>query len=51
VRIAFDAEKSTPGARPDADGFVTWSVTLPAGGQAERKLRYALEKTKEVVGL
>ncbi|MCU0722711.1 MAG: mucoidy inhibitor MuiA family protein [Planctomycetes bacterium] len=51
VRITLDAEKTRPAAKPDENGFVSWPVRLPPGGHAEIALRYAVERTKDVVGL
>lgn len=51
VRVRLDEAASSPGTQADRDGFVRWTVTLPAGGTAERKLRYTLERHKDVRGL
>ncbi|MHC5020490.1 MAG: mucoidy inhibitor MuiA family protein [Planctomycetota bacterium] len=51
VKVEPDAEHTTEGKTPDADGFVTWSVTLPPFGTTHVKLRYTLKIHKDVVGL
>jgi uncharacterized protein (TIGR02231 family) len=51
VKISFDAKASTPDARPDDDGFVTWNVSLPGGGHGTHKLHYSIVKHKDVQGL
>jgi uncharacterized protein (TIGR02231 family) len=51
VKIAVDAERTTRGARPDGDGFVTWTVDLPPRGHQELTLVYELRKHEDVVGL
>jgi uncharacterized protein (TIGR02231 family) len=51
VRIKMNAAGSSDGATPDSDGMVRWTVTLPAGGTAERVLAWRVEKKKDVAGL
>jgi uncharacterized protein (TIGR02231 family) len=48
VKITFDREATVPPAVPDADGHLTWHVTLPPGGNRTMKLRYTLERPKDV---
>jgi uncharacterized protein (TIGR02231 family) len=51
VRVRFEAEESTPGARPDDDGFVRWKVNLPPGGTKTITMCYRVEKRKDVTGI
>jgi uncharacterized protein (TIGR02231 family) len=51
VVIEPDAERTTQGARPDANGFVSWDADLPPHGRKELTLRYRLKKRKDVVGV
>jgi uncharacterized protein (TIGR02231 family) len=51
VQVAHDAKETTDGAKPDADGFVRWDVTLSARGRKELELAYVLKHHKDVVGL
>ncbi|MCL2723504.1 MAG: mucoidy inhibitor MuiA family protein [Polyangiaceae bacterium] len=51
VEIDFDEKKTTPKAKPDADGFVKWTVDLPARGRASLELRYVVRRHRDVVGL
>jgi uncharacterized protein (TIGR02231 family) len=51
VEIVFDEKKTTPRAKPDADGFVRWEVDLAARAQTTLSLRYVLRHHKDVVGL
>ncbi len=50
VRVKLDDKATTPAARPDADGFVDWRVTLPGGGHQTLKLSYAIARRKDVQG-
>ena len=53
--LPFDSgrhdELSKPSAKPDSDGFVKWTVDLPARGRASLELRYVLRRHKDVVGI
>ena len=51
VEIHFDEKKTKPAAKPDADGFVKWTVDLPARGRASLELRYVLRRHRDVVGI
>ena len=51
VEIHFDEKKTKPLVKPDADGFVKWTVDLPARGRASLELRYVLRRHKDVVGI
>ena len=51
VRVELDGKESSPGAAPDGDGLVRWTVDLEPGGTAERVLAWRVEKKKEVAGL
>jgi hypothetical protein len=51
VEITFDEKKTTPKAKPDEDGFVKWTVDLPARGRASLELRYVVKRHKDVVGI
>ncbi|MFN8606734.1 MAG: DUF4139 domain-containing protein [Vulcanimicrobiota bacterium] len=49
VEVIFDAKNSSPGATPDANGFVTWKLELGARARHHLRLIYSLRKRKEVV--
>ena len=49
VEVVFDAKNTSPGAVPDANGFVTWTVDLGARARHHLKLGYSLRRRKEVV--
>lgn len=51
VKVEPDAAHTTDGTMPDADGFVSWSVTLEPFGTTHVQLRYTLKVHKDVVGL
>lgn len=51
VQIQVEASKSTAGSTPDRDGFVRWSVELPAMGRRTLELRYVVKRRSDVVGL
>jgi uncharacterized protein (TIGR02231 family) len=51
VKIDIDSHETTDSERPDANGFVTWQVTLPAGGHQRIALAYTLKKHEDVVGI
>ncbi|MHC5036979.1 MAG: mucoidy inhibitor MuiA family protein [Planctomycetota bacterium] len=51
VRIVFDGDESSPGAKPDENGFVAWEVQISPGGTAEKKLHYRIEKHHDVAGI
>lgn len=48
VKITVDTKETTDGKKPDADGFVRWSVALAAHGRAKVELRYVVKRHKEV---
>jgi hypothetical protein len=49
VQIAVDPKKTTDAAAPDADGFVRWTVELPAFGTKTVELLYVVKHHKDVV--
>lgn len=49
VEVVFDSKNSSPGATPDANGFVSWTVELGARARQHVKLAYSLRRRKEVV--
>lgn len=49
VEVVFDAKLSSPGATPDANGFLCWQVELGARARHHLKLAYSLRRRKEVV--
>ncbi len=49
VEVVFDHKSSSPGATPDANGFVSWTVELGAHARHHLKLAYSLRRRKEVV--
>jgi uncharacterized protein (TIGR02231 family) len=51
VKIELDSHETTDSARPDANGFVTWHATVPAGGHHRVALAYTLKKHEDVVGI
>lgn len=51
VRVNIDREGTTDQAAPDDDGMVTWTLTLPAAGTAERVIAWKVEKKKDVAGI
>lgn len=51
VEIAFNARKSTRGAKPDEDGMVVWQVSLGPFGRETLTLSYTLRKQKGVEGI
>lgn len=48
VKIEFDAEKTTPKAKPDADGIVRWSLIVSARGQAQVDLQWKMSSKDSV---
>ncbi len=48
VQVEFDAAQTTPAAKPDADGIVRWSLSVPARAHAKVELAWKL-RTKESV--
>ena len=50
VKVVFNEQESTSGARPDDNGFVKWAVDLAPGGRRKIVLRYAVKKKKSVDG-
>jgi uncharacterized protein (TIGR02231 family) len=42
VRVTITDKKSSPGAAPDANGFIDWKVELPGNSTAERALTYVV---------
>jgi len=51
VEIEFDKKATTRGATPDADGMLTWDVTLPPFGREKITLGFTVKKKKGVVGI
>jgi uncharacterized protein (TIGR02231 family) len=51
VKIAFNSAETSEGVRPDENGFVSWSVSLPPNGQKSLALSYKLSKHHEVEGI
>jgi uncharacterized protein (TIGR02231 family) len=51
VKVELDAERTSRGARPDGDGFVTWRVELAPRGHEKLVLAYALRRHESVQGL
>ncbi len=51
VEIEVAAKRTTRGATPEADGFVTWTVELSPYGADELQLCYTVRKHDDVVGL
>jgi len=51
VQIELDAKATSGAARPDADGFVEWTLRLPPFGQKQLELHYNLRKHQDVVGV
>ena len=51
VKIELDAKATSEAARPDADGFVSWTLRLPPFGQKRLELHYNLRKHQDVVGV
>ncbi len=51
VQIDVDEKHTSPRARPDADGFVRWTVELPPRGHAEIALCYVVRRHKDVAGV
>lgn len=49
VEVVFDAKVTSPGAVPDANGFLSWTVELGARARHHLKLGYSLRQRKEVV--
>lgn len=49
VEIVFDEKNTSPGASPDANGFLHWTVELAARARHHLKLSYSLRRRKEVV--
>ncbi|MBX3168754.1 MAG: DUF4139 domain-containing protein [Candidatus Eremiobacteraeota bacterium] len=49
VEVVFDSKNSSPGAAPDANGFINWTVELGARARHHLKLAYSLRRRKEVV--
>jgi len=48
VKIEFDAERTTPKAKPDADGIVRWSLIVSARGQAHIDLQWKMSSKDSV---
>ncbi len=48
VKVKLDRTATSPGAEIDANGFLSWPVTLAGGGTETRKLRYSILKRKDV---
>jgi uncharacterized protein (TIGR02231 family) len=49
VQVVHDAQETTGGQRPDADGFVRWTVALRPFGQSRVQLRYQMKTHRDVV--
>jgi uncharacterized protein (TIGR02231 family) len=51
VEVAFDERSTQPHARPDADGFVRWTVQLAARARTTLSLRYVIRHHRDVAGI
>ena len=51
VAIELEPDETTGHTRPDDDGFVRWTVELPAYGRRTVELGYTVRKHESVVGL
>lgn len=51
VRIEVDAAATTDRVKPDANGFLHWTVALPGFGRKTVELRYVVRKHADVVGV
>jgi len=49
-QVRIETGDITPPATPDADGFLRWTVTLPARSHREITLRFHLRRHPDVVG-
>jgi uncharacterized protein (TIGR02231 family) len=50
-KVEVEVTEASQGKKPDADGFVTWSVELPGFGREEVALTWVLVVHDDVVGL
>jgi uncharacterized protein (TIGR02231 family) len=50
-KVEVEVTEASQGKKPDADGFVTWSVDLPGFGREELALTWVLVVHDDVVGL
>ncbi len=50
LEISADQKNTRDGARPDENGFVSWTVTVPAHGTDRVELRYRVKKHEDVQG-
>jgi uncharacterized protein (TIGR02231 family) len=51
VVVVPDEKETTDGARPDKNGFVEWTVRLPAHQHEALTLKYTLKKHQDVEGI
>jgi uncharacterized protein (TIGR02231 family) len=51
VQVAVHSDETTSRARPDADGFLAWTVALAPFGHGSVTLRYDVKKHDDVRGL
>lgn len=51
VQVAVHVDETTDHTRPDADGFLAWTVSLPPFGHGSVTLRYDVKKHDDVRGL
>ena len=51
VEIEVDADKTSESKRPDQDGFVRWTITLPPHGHRTLELGYTVSKKEGVRGI
>ncbi|EDM76181.1 hypothetical protein PPSIR1_27013 [Plesiocystis pacifica SIR-1] len=50
-KVSVEVQEITGGAKPDADGIVSWSVRLPGFGHDRYQLRWTLVVHDDVAGL
>jgi hypothetical protein len=50
VRIELD-DASAPAAKPDDNGFLRWTITIPARAHSEITLRFRIRRHPEIVGV
>lgn len=51
VRIELDRKRTSPEAKPDADGMLSWDVALEPHGHRRIEIGYAVRKRKDVSGV
>lgn len=51
VKVAVDPAATQPPAQPDAQGIVSWAITVPPRGTREVKLVYRINASSAVQGL